>query len=191
MSDRATRPATPRSWSALGAGFTVLFVGSGVNFSFGVLFKSILLDLGSDRSTLALAVTASLLVNALGQPVFGALIDRFGPRRVILSSMTLMVGGTGLVATADRPWQVILLYGVVAGVGYTGCGMLPISVHVARWFPRERGFVTAVAACGFSLGQLVFAQVSTVLAIAVGWHGAYAALAGILAAFLAGIALWL
>ena len=76
MRDVAARQATARSWSALWAGFTVLFVGTGVHFSFGILFKSILVELGSDRSTLALAVTASLLVNGLGQPAFGALIDR-------------------------------------------------------------------------------------------------------------------
>jgi MFS family permease len=191
MRDGPTPPATPRSWSALGAGFTVLFVATGVHFSFGILFKSILLELGSDRSTLALAVTASLLANALGQPAFGALVDRFGPRRVILASMALLAAGTGLVAAADRPWHVILLYGVVAAVGYTGSGILPISVHIARWFPGERGFVTAVAACGFSLGQLVFAQVAAGLVAAVGWRATYVALAGILVTFLAGIAVWL
>ena len=105
--------------------------------------------------------------------------------------MALLAAGTGLVALADRPWQVILLYGVVAAVGYTGSGILPISNHVARWFPAERGFVTAVAACGFSLGQLVFAQVTAALVAGVGWRSTYAALAGILVAFLAGIAVWL
>lgn len=191
MADGAARPAARGSWSAVGAGSTVLFVSTGVNFSFGILFKPILLELGSDRSTLALAATASLLVNALGQPVVGALVDRFGPRRVILPSMALMAAGTALVSVARHPWQVILLYGVVAAVGYTGSGILPVSVHVTRWFPAERGFVTAVAACGFSLGQLVFAQVAAGLAAGVGWRGAYVALAAVLAVFLAVIAVWL
>ena len=35
--------------SALAAGFTVLFVTTGVNLSFGILFKPMLLSLGSDR----------------------------------------------------------------------------------------------------------------------------------------------
>ena len=191
MPEGATPAAARGSWSAVGAGFTVLFVGTGVNFAFGILFKSILLELGSDRSTLALAVTASLGVNALGQPVFGALVDRLGPRRVILPSMALMALGTALVALARQPWQLILLYGVVAAVGYTGCGILPVSVHVTRWFPGERGFVTAIAACGFSLGQLVFAQVAAHLGAAVGWRRTYAVLAAVLVAFLAALALWL
>ncbi len=175
----------------IAAGFTILFVTTGVNLSFGILFKPILLDLGGSRSTLALAATAGLLVNALGQPLFGTLIDRLGPRRVILPSMALMALGIGLVTLSAQPWQLILLYGVVAAVGYTGCGILPVSVHVTRWFPQERGFVMAVAACGFSLGQLVFSQLAVYAAAAAGWRRTYLLMAAIVAGFLAVIALWL
>jgi MFS family permease len=170
---------------ALAVGFAVLFVGTGVNFAFGILFKPILGELGVDRSTLALAATASLLVNAMSQPAFGGLVDRFGPRRVILASMALMTAGTALVNRVDGPWQFIALYGVVVAVGYTGCGILPVSIHVSRWFPAERGFVTAVAACGFSLGQLAFTQVAAHAAAAVGWRQTYVLLAVTLAVALA------
>jgi MFS family permease len=166
---------------ALAAGFAVLFVSTGVNFAFGILFKPILEELGVARSTLALAATASLLVNAAGQPVFGVLVDRFGPRRVILASMALMTLGTGLVSRADGAWPFILLYGVVAGVGYTGSGILPVSVHVSRWFPAERGFVTAVAACGFSLGHLAFTQAAARAATLVGWRRTYFLMTTVLA----------
>ena len=93
---------------ALAAGFAVLFVGTGVNFAFGILFKPILGELGVDRSTLALAATASLLVNAAGQPAFGVLVDRFGPRRVILASMALMTRRDGARQPGHGPWQFIL-----------------------------------------------------------------------------------
>lgn len=165
---------------ALAAGFVVLFVGTGVNFAFGILFKSILAELGGDRSTLALAATASLLVNAAGQPAFGLLVDRFGPRRVMLASMALMTFGTAIVSLAHAPWQFIALYGVVAAVGYTGCGILPVSIHVSRWFPEERGFVSAVAACGFSLGHLAFTQAAAHVAAVVGWRETYLLLAAAL-----------
>ena len=191
MGDGPAPAAAGGSRSAVAAGFFVLFVTTGVNFTFGILFKPILLDLGSERSTLALATTASLAVNALGQPLFGALIDRLGPRRVILPSMVLMAAGTALVALAERPWQLILLYGLVAGAGYTGAGLLPVSVHVGRWFLAEHGFVMAVTACGFSLGQLVFTQLAAHLDAAVGWRRTYGLLAAILIAFVAIIAVWL
>ena len=172
---------------ALAAGFVVLFVGTGVNFAFGILFKPILAELGGDRSTLALAATASLLVNAAGQPAFGMLVDRFGPRRVMLASMALMTFGTALVSLAHAPWQFIALYGVVAAVGYTGCGILPVSIHVSRWFPAERGFVSAVAACGFSLGHLAFTQLAARAADVVGWRETYLLLAAALGVTLAAL----
>ncbi len=183
--------ARPGAWSALGAGFTVLFVCTGVNFSFGILFKPILQEFGWDRATLALAATASVGVYAGAQPFFGRLVDRFGPRRVILASMVLMALGTGLVALANTPGQLIFFYGVVAAVGYTGTGILPISVHISRWFPGQRGFVMAVAACGFSLGHLVFSQVAAHVGDAVGWRRTYTLLAGLLALFFLVVAAWL
>ncbi len=113
------------------------------------------------------------------------LVDRFGPRRVILASMALMTVATALVSRVDGPWQFIALYGVVAAVGYTGCGILPVSIHVSRWFPEERGFVSAVAACGFSVGHLAFTQVAARTAAVVGWRQTYVLLAAVLAASVA------
>ncbi|HEY7141915.1 MAG TPA: MFS transporter [Methylomirabilota bacterium] len=167
---------------ALATGFAVLFVGTGSNFTFGVLFRPILDELGGDRSTLALAATLSLLVNALSQPTLGALVDRLGPRRVILAAMTLMTVGTALASRVSAPWQFIALYGVVIAVGYTGCGILPVSVHVSRWFPGERGFVSALAASGFSLGQVTLTQVAARATAVVGWRDTYLLLAAMLGA---------
>jgi len=53
------------------AAFAVLFVTTGVHLAFGILFKSILAELGSDRATLSLAPTASLLVNAASSTASG------------------------------------------------------------------------------------------------------------------------
>jgi MFS family permease len=130
-------------------------------------------------------------VNAAGQPAFGAVVDRFGPRRVILASMALMTLGTALVGRVTGAWEFVLLYGIVVAVGYTGCGILPVSVHVSRWFPGERGFVTAVAACGFSLGHLAFTQLAARTAALVGWRQTYLVMAGVLAGSLAVLAIGL
>src|SRR5262249_39433491 len=88
---------------------------------------------------------------------------------------------TTMVSRVTGPWQFILLYGIVATVGYTGCSILPVSIHVSRWFPGERGFVSAVAACGFALGYLTFTQIAARTAAAVGWRDTYVVLAGVLA----------
>ena len=129
------------------------------------------------------------MVNATAQPAFGSLIDRWGPRRVVLASLAVMAVGTGLLPLAEGAAQVIVLYGIVAAIGHTGAGLLPVSVHVARWFPGERGLAMAVAACGFPVGHLVFTQVAAHVAAAVGWRWAYALLAAVVLAALGVLAL--
>ena len=185
MVEGEKRPVFGRGWSRVVPAFTVMFVTTGVHFSFGILFKPILADLGTDRATLALAATTSLGVNALSQPFIGALVDRIGPRWVILPSMALMAFGTALVAVSREPWQLILAYGVLASIGYTGASILTVSVHVSRWFPREGGAVLAIVASGFSLGQLVFSQIATYGGELLGWRFTYGLLAAVLVLFLA------
>ena len=185
-------PHTPGgAWWAVGAGFTVLFVCTGVNFAFGILFKPILNEFGGDRATLSLAPTASLAIYALSQPFFGSMIDRLGVRRVILPSMALMAAGTGLVPLAASPWQLTVFYGIIASFGYTGTGILPVSILVTKWFPGRRGFAMAVAACGFSLGHLAFTQAAARVEKAMGWRWTYALMAAVLVVFLAVLAGWL
>jgi MFS family permease len=187
----AAPPTTRERWSALGAGFAVLFVCTGVNFSFGILFKAILREFGGDRATLSFAATVSLIIYSVAQPLFGSLVDRYGPRRVILPSMALMALGMGLTGLAQSTWQFILLYGVVASIGYTGTSILPISIHISRWFPGQRGFIMAVGACGFSLGQLVFTQVAAYAVVGMGWRRTYLLMAVLLVLFLVVFVAWL
>lgn len=166
-------------------------MATGVHLAFGILFKPILLELGARRSALALAATAALAVNALGQPLLGRVVDHAGPRAVILPALAVMATGTALVSLATRPWHVVAAYGLVAAVGYTGAGILPVSVYVGRWFPGEGGLAMSLAATGFSLGHLVFAQAAAHLALAVGWRAAYLVLAAALLVALPGAIAWL
>jgi MFS family permease len=66
-----------------------------------------------------------------------------------------------------------------------------VSILVTEWFPGRRGFAMAVAACGFSLGHLVFAQVAAYAAAAMGWRRTYTLMAGLLVAFFVILVGWL
>lgn len=159
--------------AAVSAGFLVLFVCTGANYVFGVLFRPILDEFGWTRATLSTTASVAIIVYAFGQFFAGRLIDRFGCRRVILPSMLVMALGIGLTATARAPSQLTLWLGVIASIGYSGTGILPISILIGRWFPDRSSMVLAVAACGFSLGQLVFSQFALWAAATAGWRGAY------------------
>jgi MFS family permease len=124
------------STSALGLFFGPIPI---VVFSFGVFLKPLIQEFHSGRGAVSLAFTLHNSILAFGLPVAGQLIDRFGPRKLILPS-TFAVGMI-LLSTyfwLGRIWQLYLFY---LALGVAGCGAAPVSYcHViSHWFNRNRG----------------------------------------------------
>lgn len=161
-----------------------------MNLSFGLFLAPLAAEFGASRAAVSLAATTNLLLFGLTQPFFGWLIDGVGPRRILLVGVALMSLGALGMSQATALWQVDLAYGVLAGAGVTGAGILTIAVLVLRWFPARQGTALTVIATGSSLGQAVFYQVTAWLIAAHGWRATCAAF-GILLAGLLPVCLWL
>ena len=90
------------------------------------------------RANISLAVSINILIYGLTAPFAAALMDRFGIRRVVM--VALAVVGAGAISTIfmTKPWQLILLWGVVVGFG-TGSMALVFAATVANRCPHLRG----------------------------------------------------
>jgi len=77
-----------------------------VAFSFAVFLKPLIQEFHSSRGAVSLAFTLHATMVAVGLPFAGRLIDRFGPRKIILAS-TCVVGLILLVAefSSWKIWQ--------------------------------------------------------------------------------------
>jgi predicted MFS family arabinose efflux permease len=85
------------------------------------------------------------------------------------------VGATTLMT---RPWQLVLLWGVVVGGG-TGMGALVLgAVVVNRWFHERRGVVMGILTASTATGQLVFLPALAWLAEHRGWRASVGVVAG-------------
>lgn len=119
-----------------------LFLGPApiVVFSFGVFLKPLAQEFHLGRGAISLAFTLHNTIFACGLPFAGRLIDRFGPRRVILPS-TFMAGLILLSAyfCSVRIWQVYLLYAAL-GVAMCGAAAVSYSDVISHWFDRQRGW---------------------------------------------------
>ena len=73
-------------------------------------------DFGWSRATTSGAVSLNLIVYGLTAPFAAALMERFGVRRVVAASLTLVAPGSGLTLVMTSPWQLWLLWGVAIGV---------------------------------------------------------------------------
>jgi MFS family permease len=165
------------AWIVVGITFLVLLVSAGVRAAPGVLIRPLEGEFGWDRGSISLAIAVSILAYGLGAPLSGGLIDRFGPRRVMLAGIVLIVAGlVPLVAMRDL-WQFHLLWGIVTGVG-TGAVTNVLGATVAlRWFRTHRGIVLGAFAAAASAGQLVFIPLLQWLVLEDGWRAAILAAA--------------
>jgi sugar phosphate permease len=143
----------------------------------GVLIPSLKEDLGWSRAVISFAVSIGLILYGLISPVAGALIDRFGPKRLMLGGLLLIAASTAVGAVMNAEWQLILAWGVLSGVG-TGLVSAVLGATVAnRWFVERRGLVLGIFGGAISLGQLIFVPFLMWMITSAGWRYAVVALA--------------
>ena len=100
-------------WFVVLLSFFANLTAAGIRSAPSVLIHPLEAEFGWTRTEIASAASLNLLLLGLFAPVGGWLIDRFGPRRVILGSlMSMAVGLTGVVFV-QQLWQLILLWGIV------------------------------------------------------------------------------
>jgi OFA family oxalate/formate antiporter-like MFS transporter len=104
-------------------------------------------------SKAAIQVTFTLFVLAETWlvPLEGYLVDRFGPRVVVLAGSVLVAVSWVLNAYADS----LTLFYVSAIIGGTGAGAIYGACvgNALKWFPDRRGFAAGLTAMGFGAGS--------------------------------------
>lgn len=107
-------------------------------------------------------------------PIFGFIagwfIDRFGPRRLMLTG--IVMGGIALIGLSlmTSLWQFYLFY-LFNALGYLFGGPLPNQVLISRWFNKSRGKVMGIAYLGIGVGGMLVPQIAKALNMQFGWRG--------------------
>ena len=157
-------------WVVVGVTFATILVSSGVRSSPGVFIYPVEQELGWNRAAIALAVSIGLLLYGLAGPFAGRLMDRIGPRAVMLGGLAVVAVGTAAGATISQLWQLNALWGVLSGIG-TGMVASVLGATVAtRWFVARRGLVLGLFGAASSAGQLVFVPLLMWLVVVAGWR---------------------
>jgi MFS family permease len=174
------RPRIAAGWIVVVAVTTILTATSGARFLFGVVLKPVSEEFGWDRASLTAAVTAGLVVLTACQPLVGLLVDRVGSKPVLVAGTALIGAALVPLSLVSRLWQVYLLYGVVAGVGFAATSPVNVTSLVARWFERRRGTALAIATSGSAFGQLLIVPLATWTLTVTDRRTAYRLLAAVL-----------
>ncbi|WGH77224.1 MFS transporter [Jannaschia ovalis] len=145
---------TPLMTPVLISGCIVLMVGFAIRASFGVFQIPIASEFGWPRAEFSLAIAIQNLAWGIGQPIFGALADRFGDRKAIVAGVICYAAGLVLSSFAVTPGAHQLLE-ILVGFGIAGMGFGVILAVVGRATSDEnRSMALGVATAAGSLGQV-------------------------------------
>jgi MFS family permease len=124
-----------------------------------------------------------LIVGPLFGFIAGWMIDKYGPRRLMMSGALMM--GTALIGLSfSRSLGFFYLFYVFNALGYVCGGPLPCQVLISRWFDKNRGKAMGIAYLGIGTGGALVPQIAAGLEKHFGWHMALSSL-GFLIIFVA------
>ena len=152
------------------AGCFILMLGFSIRASFGVFQIPIASEFGWLRSDFSMAIAIQNLAWGIGQPLFGAVAERFGDRKAIIAGALLYAAGLVLSSFAVTPGQHQFLE-ILVGFGIAGTGFGVILAIVGRAAsPENRSIALGIATAAGSAGQVFGAPLAAFLLQSFPWQ---------------------
>ena len=162
------------------AGCLIVMTGFAIRASFGVFQIPISEEFGWLRSEFSLAIAIQNLAWGIGQPIFGAIAEKFGERRAIVLGALVYATGLVLSSFAVTPGAHQMLE-ILVGFGVAGTGFGVILAVVGRAASeRNRSMALGIATAAGSAGQVVGPPLAEALLVHMNWSGVFLIFAGMI-----------
>ena len=169
-------PTTPfyYGWLILGtAAIGALIAGSVAQTVFGGIQDLIGQETGWNRKTVALAATLGTWTSGLTMPFIGRLVDRFGPRWIMLIAANMVGIGYIYLSNSNTLFEFFFAYIVIRAVaGPNLQNVVPRAVAV-NFFSRRRNFAIGITTLNRVISESINIQAITLLATSYSWRIAY------------------
>ncbi|KJK11409.1 MFS transporter [Burkholderiaceae bacterium 16] len=146
-------PAARVRWIQLALGMLCMMAISSPQYVWTLFTKPLAAKLGIPLSELQVTFSLLIVLQTFFSPFQGALIERFGPRRLIALGTVLSGLSWVLAAQVHSVGMLYLSYGVVGGLG-TGIVYVGVVGQMVRWFPDRRGLAVGMVAAGYGMGAI-------------------------------------
>ena len=154
-------------------GCAIALLGFGPRSSFGFFIQPMSREFSWGRDVFGLALALQNLLWGLGQPIAGAIADRFGLLRVMIVGALLYAGGLLMMRYAATPSSLDLGTGVLIGFGLSGCSFNLVLSAFSKLLPLEkRGLALGAGTAAGSFGQFLFAPFGVAMIDNFGWQAA-------------------
>jgi MFS family permease len=169
----APRLSTAATWLLLGGAFVTFSVGAGFMHSYTVFLVAFVEDFGWSRADVSIAYSLGQVVSGVSSPFVGTLVDRFGPRRLIMGGGCLLTVGLLGSSYAGQLWHMWILYGVIMTLGANCLGLVVFVPILSKHFVKNRGMAVSVVQSANGFARAFSAPISTMMVSGLGWRGAY------------------
>jgi MFS family permease len=171
-------------WIIVALGFFSMAFWQGTTGTYSVFYVVLIDEFSWQRAESAGAMAISQIVYTLSAPFIGGLIHRYGPRKVVVPGILILIIGLALCSRIESLGQFYLYYGLPVGYGVTCISMVSFAVIISRWFDAQRGLAIGIASAGTGMGLFVLVPFTQKMISSFGWNNAYLVLAGLVAIFL-------
>jgi MFS family permease len=162
-------------------GCAIGLLSFGPRSSLGFFVQPMGRDFSWGRDVFGLALAVQNLLWGLGQPVAGAIADRFGVLRVMCVGAVLYASGLLMMRYAATPLSLDVGAGVLIGFGLSGCSFnLVLSAFSKLLPPEKRGIALGAGTAAGSFGQFLFAPFGVAMIDNFGWQVALTGFAGLM-----------
>ncbi|MBZ0128496.1 MAG: MFS transporter [Rhodobacteraceae bacterium] len=168
-----TEPRASLFTPVLIGGCVIILVSFSIRASFGVFQIPIAQEFGWLRADFSMAIAIQNLAWGIGQPIFGALAERFGDRRALILGALVYAAGLVLSSFAVTPGAHQFLE-ILVGFGIAGTGFGVILAVVGRTASAEnRSMALGIVTAAGSGGQVIGAPLAEWLLTMMTWQSVF------------------
>ncbi|MCQ2009618.1 MFS transporter [Sporolactobacillus sp. STSJ-5] len=178
-------------WVVVLVTFLTLLVSAGVRSMPGVLIVPFQDEFGWSRGSISSVISIGILLYGLVGPFSAILLLRFGIRKMVVISLTVLGASLALTPIMNALWQFELLWGLVSGLA-TGMMANVLGVTVSgNWFQKRRGLVVGILTASAATGQLLFLPLLAIITVDAGWRYAMITIVAVIAVLMVIVAVWM
>lgn len=158
-------------WHMVGVSAAVRLLGAGLHsYGFTIFFLPLSQELNLSRTATSFAFSLARAEGAIEGPIVGHLLERYGPRPVMLATMTLMGIGYLLLSQVESYWSFVLVYTVMISLTHSGGFMHAPMTLINTWFIRWRARAMTINSAAYGLGGVLIAPILSMVVHNWGWR---------------------
>ena len=156
-------------WMIVTVGAVTQFTQGIINQGFSTYLTHLQAEFGWSKAVLSGPRSVMQVENSVLGPIEGFLVDRLGPRAMVLMGTFMMGAGLILFGNAHSLWMYYVSNIIVAlGTGFQG--LLVMSVVINHWFIRKRTMAQSIMLTGYAIAGVIGIPILVSLQGWTGWR---------------------